>query len=355
MLDTRLLALALFAAFLAPSAAAQAASGRPDLQGVWTNASLTKLSRPANAPGLVLTEKEAQVVLEGTTVLGFTTPGTKPADNFTAPDEGAPAKGGSDFGVKAYDDFWISPGERLAVVKGEIRSSYIVDPTDGQMPFSAAGAKIMESRRKGANRYATGIGGNEGPEDTSLSERCLIGFGGTGGPGMLSVLYNNTHQFVQTKDHVMILVEMAHDARVIPIFDTAEQARAGHRPDAIKPWLGDSVGWYEAGDLVVETTNLHPQQAEASAVPLTSKGKVTERFSRVSDKEIFYRFTVDDPALYERPWKAELSFYATDKKLYEYACHEGNYAMPGMLHGARLKDKEDAKAKPKARKASSKP
>ncbi|MDZ4760255.1 MAG: hypothetical protein SGJ21_04210 [Alphaproteobacteria bacterium] len=343
MLMTRMIALAA-AAIAAPAGWAQEA-GRPDIGGVWTNASLTKLTRPANVAKLVLTEAEARDVLSNTTVLGFTTPGTTPAPDFTAPEEGAPTKGGADFGVKAYDDFWISPGDRLAVVKGEIRSSYIVDPPSGQIPYSEATLAAMAERRKGVNRYATGIGGNEGPEATNLAERCLIGFGNTGGPGMLSVLYNNTHQFVQTPDHVMILVEMAHDVRIIPTFASAAKARASHKPSAIKPWLGDSVSWYEDGALVVETINVRPEQAQGSAITLSPGGKVTERFTRVSDKEIFYAFTVEDAALYAQPWTAELSFYATDKQVYEYACHEGNYAMPGILAGARLQERQAAKAR----------
>ena len=183
---------------------------------------------------------------------------------FTAPEEGAPTAGGQDFGIKAYDNFWVAPGDRLAVVKGEYRSSYIVDPPNGQIPFVDAAA-IEAKRRRGSVRYATGIGGNEGPEATNLAERCLIGFGNTGGPGMLSTLYNNTHQIVQTGDHVMILVEMVHDARIIPTFDTAKEARENHRPSAIRPWLGDSVGWYEGATLVVETMNIRPEQRTCGA------------------------------------------------------------------------------------------
>lgn len=161
---------------------------------------------------------------------------------------------------------------------------------------------------------------------------------------MLSTLYNNTHQIVQTGDHVMILVEMVHDARIIPTFNTAKEARENHRPSAIRPWLGDSVGWYEGATLVVETMNIRPEQADASSIAITEGGRITERFTRVSEKEIFYAFTVEDPALYRQPWTAELSFYASPKQVYEYACHEGNYAMPGILAGARLQEKRAAEA-----------
>lgn len=313
---------------------------RPDLHGVWTNASLTTLTRPPGVDRLVLTKAEADALAAGTTVAGFAHEGAEvPA--FTPPEEGAPSAGGTDFGVKAYDNFWVAPGDRLAVVKGEYRSSYIVDPPNGQVPFRN-GAAIEAKRRRAAIRYATGMGGNEGPEATNLAERCLIGFGNTGGPGMLSTLYNNTYQIVQTADHVMILVEMVHDARIVPTFSTAAEARANHRPAALKPWLGDSVGWYEGATLVVETQAIRPEQADTSSISISQDGRITERFTRISETEIFYSFTVEDPSLYTQPWTGELSFYASPKQVYEYACHEGNYAMPGILAGARLQERRSS-------------
>ncbi len=340
-LTAMLISCAAGASVLTSPAIAQSGN-RPDLDGVWTNASLTTLTRPPGVDRLVLSRSEADAIVARTTVAGFAPEGAEtPA--FTAPEEGAPTAGGQDFGIKAYDNFWVAPGDRLAVVKGEYRSSYIVDPPNGQIPFVDAAA-IEAKRRRGSVRYATGIGGNEGPEATNLAERCLIGFGNTGGPGMLSTLYNNTHQIVQTGDHVMILVEMVHDARIIPTFDTAKEARENHRPSAIRPWLGDSVGWYEGDTLVVETMNIRPEQADASSIAITEGGRITERFTRISEKEIFYAFTVEDPALYRQPWTAELSFYASPKQVYEYACHEGNYAMPGILAGARLQEKRAAEA-----------
>lgn len=325
-----------------PVAAAQSSGpGAPafptDLTGVWTNASLTGLSRPAGVKELVIDEARAAEIVRRMTIAGAFAAEGGPVEATSDPEAGAPEAGSEDFGVRAYDQFWVAPGERLAIVKGEIRSSYIVDPPDGQIPF-ADPAGIQARRQKSAVRYATGIGGNEGPEATGLAERCLIGFGNTGGPGMLSTLYNNTHRIVQAPDHVMILVEMVHDARIIPIFDGPDEARAGHRPAPLKPWLGDSVGWYEGATLVIETIRVRPEQSLASQIPLSETGRVTERLTRVSDREVFYEFVVDDPATYTRPWKAELSFYASEEDVYEYACHEGNYAMPGILGGARLQE-----------------
>jgi len=138
----------------------------------------------------------------------------------------------------------------------------------------------------------------------------------------------------------MILVEMVHDARIIPTFSTKEVAHSHHRPSEIRPWLGDSVGWYEDGKLIVETINLHPLQLRSSSIPISKNGRVIERFERYSDKEIFYSFTVEDDSLYTQPWTAELSFYPSENGWFEYACHEGNYAMEGILKGARLKEQE---------------
>ncbi len=324
----------------------------PDLTGTWTNASLTSLERPASAKSLVVSEAEAAKMAANASIAGIPAEEAKLNATYSDPSKGAPEKGGSDFGLKGYDTFWVAPGETLARVKGEYRTSYIVDPPSGKVPYAPAAAAILKDRQKGAIRYVTGIGGNSGPEDTNLAERCLIGFGQTGGPGMLSVLYNNTTEIVQAPKHVVIVVEMNHDARIVPLFANGEEARANHKPTAIKKWLGDSVGWYENGALVIETRNVHPEQQTAGAFPMSNDTVVTERLSRVSDKEIFYTFTVADPKLYTQPWTAELSFHPATGRQFEYACHEGNYSMPGMLAGERLKEAAEAAAKP-AGKASS--
>lgn len=311
---------------------------RPELTGIWTNISLTKLTRPTGVDRLVLTEQQAANLANGLPIYGIPREVIE-SDDFTDASEGAPEAGSTDFGVRAYNAFWMDPGQQMALVKSEYRSSFIVDPDNGQIPRRPR----PQSDSRNGSRYVTGVGGNEGPEALPISERCLIGFGNTGGPGMLSVMYNNNYQFVQTPDHVMILVEMVHDARIIPTFDSEAEARANHRPDAIKPWLGDSVGWYEDGALVVETINLHPQQAAASSISITDSGRITERFERHFDQEIFYSFTVEDDSLYTQPWTAELSFHATEGPVYEYACHEGNYAMENILRGARLQEAKAAK------------
>jgi hypothetical protein len=309
---------------------------RPELTGIWANISMTDLTRPKEIKKLVLSPQEADNFAKGLPIAGIPRDIIE-ADDYTDPKVGAPEAGSIDFGVRGYNAFWTDPGESLALVKGEFRSSYIVEPKNGQIPRRP---QPDEKRSSGPGRYVTGIGGNEGPEAMPLSERCLIGFGNTAGPGMLSVLYNNNYQFVQTDDHVMILVEMVHDARIIPTFDSKKEARANHRPAVMKPWFGDSVGWYEDGKLVVETINMHPQQMRESQIPITENGRIIETFERYSDTEVFYTFTVHDDKLYTRPWTGELSFHATEGPVYEYACHEGNYAMENILRGARLEEAE---------------
>ena len=190
-----------------------------------------------------------------------------------------PEAGADDFGVRAYNNFWVSPGSNLALVKGEFRTSYIVDPPNGQIPRLENPQYDFERANFG-NRYATGVADYSGPEAFPNAERCLLGFGNKAGPGMMGALYNNVYQFVQTDDYVMILVEMVLDARIIPIYDTPEEARTNRRPLIHEPWFGDSVGWYEGNELVVETVNIHPQQMSQSSIPITKEGKITERFSR---------------------------------------------------------------------------
>jgi hypothetical protein len=349
MLTTSLAAIAV--ALMTGAAVAQVpktSDGKPDLTGIWTNASLTPLSRARGVDKLVVDEAEAQKIANSTSIAGI--PADDPDFNknarYSDPTKGAPEKGGADFGLKGYDSFWVTPGTMLGKVKGEYRTSNIVEPANGQLPYKDP-AGIARKQMAGFQRYMTGNDPYEGPEATALSERCLIGFGTTGGPGMLSVLYNNNYQFVQTEDHLMILVEMAHDARVIPIFDSAAEAKASHKPNVIKPWLGDSVGWWDGDTLVAETVNVYPPQAEDGSFPLSANAVVTERFTRTGEKDIFYEFSVNDPETYTQPWKAELSFYPTSQ-LYEYACHEGNYGLEGILAGARLKERraEAANAKP---------
>ena len=313
-------------------------SARPDLSGVWTSTSRTGLTRPRGVEALVVSAEQAQQMVAAMSIAGIS------AENVAAgpeidPETGAPPVGGQDFGLRGYNLFWTDPGSSLALVKGEFRTSYIVNPENGQVP-RLANPKVDLNRPQFGARYLTGVADASGPEAMPISERCLIGFGNTAGPGMMGTLYNSSYQFVQTDDYVLINVEMVHDARIIPIFATAEEARANRRPAVLSQWLGDSVGWYEDDTLIIETTHINPLQMGQSSIPISEDGKITERFSRYAENEMLYQFTVDDSNLYSQPWTAELSYYPLDGRMYEYACHEGNYAMPGILAGARREEFE---------------
>ncbi len=292
--------------------------GQPDLAGTWTNASVTQLERPAQFKSLTLTEAEAKGLEKGYSQA--VSEDAKPSD----PKAGAPSAAGDPGG---YNTFWIDPGTKVGRIKGEYRSSWLTDPADGKLPYSAEGRRLfLTELRKIA-------GAADDPEQRQVAERCLLGFGSTAGPPMLNVLYNNTYQIQQDRDHVVILVEMDHDARIIRLTDRI------HPPANIRPWMGDSFGWWEGDTLVVETTNFNPGEVLRPGIPTTifvsKDAKVTERFTRISASQILYQFKVDDPAAYTRPWQGEMPLNVTKGPVYEYACHEGNYALPSILRGAR--------------------
>ncbi len=346
MLTTALTALAL-ALMFSPALAQvpKGSGGKPDLSGFWTNGSLTPLTRAPGNASLVVSEEEAKRIASGHAMAGVTEEGFKGAI-YSDPNKGAPPKGGEDFGVQAYDSFWMDPGSTLALVKGEWRTSSIVEPANGQLPFRDMEEQTRK-RRLTRETYETGNANYDGPEVPTLGERCIV-FSSRGGPGMLSALYNNNYQMVQTPDYMMILVEQAHDARIVPIFASAEKARANHKPAVMQPWYGDTVGWWDGDTFVMETVNVKPVQAQSHSFPISPKGVVTERLTRTGPNDVFYEFAVDDPQLYTQPWKAESAFYPSDG-LYEYACHEGNYGMHGILAGAREKERQAATKSTKAK------
>jgi hypothetical protein len=327
-------------AILAMATTAASAADKRDLTGLWSNQSLTSLQRPAGITALEVSADEAKRIVDGRDTIGFTSAETK---NNKVADVNAPlAAGDKDFGVKAYDPAWTSAGDALGKVGGHYRTSQVIQPADGHIPYKdPEGAK--QKAIAGGIRYATGNGPFDGPEQAGISERCFIGFGNTGGPGMLNTLYNNNYSFVQTKDYLAIDVEMAHDVRVIPIFASAQKAKASHGPATIKRWLGDSVAWWEGNTLVVESINVPPLQGRSGSFPMSAQAKVTEYLTRTSDKEILYKFTVEDAENYTQPWTAELTFHPSPA-IYEYACHEGNYGLEGILAGARAKDAERTSA-----------
>jgi hypothetical protein len=298
------------------------AIGQPDLSGVWSNASNTRMSRPAKFKTLVLSNEEAAKARaeDPSNIRQATDDNQKITDGKLDGKDLARGRG--------YNSFWIDPGNNYANVKGTWRTSWIVDPPSGQVPISEEGRALLTTMR-GQRGQGRGTG-YDNPEERGAGERCIVGFGGTGGPPMMNVLYNNNYQIVQSKDYVVIVVEMNHDARIIPL-------NAKHRPNALKPYLGDSIGWWEGDTLVVETININPNGG--GQVQLTPAGKIIERFTRYSDTQVLYEFEVNDPALYSQVWKGEVGMNRVDQNVYEYACHEGNYGLHGILEGGRAADR----------------
>ena len=293
--------------------------GKPDLQGIWSNATQTPLERPEEfGDKRFLTEQEAierEAMAQNRLVQ---------ADQPSDPERAPPVDGNTDAG---YNTFWLDRGTNVATINGEYRTSLIIDPPNGRIPLvEGAGQQGLAAQW----RRQPGVGPFDGPELRPLGERCLLSFSSSSGPPMLPVMYNNNYQIVQTPEYVMILVEMVHDARIIRIDDE-------NLPEHMIKWMGDSVGRWEGDTLVVTTKNFHPQQSYRGA---SQSLTVTERFTRVSEEQIVYNFTMDDPAVFTTSWTAEVPMRArpSGDKMYEYACHEGNYALPGILAGARIQE-----------------
>lgn len=314
------MALLLAGAAAADYAAPRTDFGQPDLQGTWTNATFTTLERPEQFDALVLTPDEALSVVDARNALY--------ADNDRPDKVDGKLTVSNDPG--GYNSFWMDEGEGLAVIDDEIRSSIIVEPADGRIPYSFFGRLNFYRAFMQWTRF-------DGPETRPLGERCIVGFGSTGGPPMLPVLYNNHYQIVQNEDHVLILVEMNHDVRTVRL-------GGSHPPADVRKWMGDSIGHWEDDTLVVETTNFHPSQSVRAALKhqlyASQDLKVIERFTRIADDRIHYAFEMHDPRTYSQVWKGELPFRRTDARIYEYACHEGNYAMGGILAGARRAERD---------------
>ena len=295
------------------------AHGHPDLQGVWTNKTLTPLTRPREYGEVAtLTPEQAARIVTGNA--------EHLAAEYAASDPdreaGAGAQSGDDGDTNdGYNEFWKDVGTDILQIDGDYRSSIIVEPASGQIPYQGD-PRALFRRDPGAP------GPYDGPEGRPLGERCLLSFGSHSGPPMLPVMYNNNYQFVQTPDYIVILNEMVHDARIIRLGESES-----HRPEMQK-WMGDSVGHWEGDTLVVETRGFNPQQSFRGA---SANMTVTERFTRVGEDSIHYRFTVEDPTVFSEPFTGELMFNArpASEPIYEYACHEGNYALAGILAGAR--------------------
>jgi hypothetical protein len=240
--------------------------------------------------------------------------------------------------VGGYNSFWVDPGSDVVAIDGKYRTSIVYDPPNGRRPPMTRKAQMriadnfssFSHENDGTASWLDqdGPGPFDAPEELALAERCLLGF--SAGPPMLPGLYNNYKRIVQTEDHVMILVEMVHDARIVRI--------GGEHMDGVQRWLGDSIGRWEGDTLVVETRNFREQTGLYGG---DENLHLTERFTRQADGNLLYNFTVDDPTAWTGAWSGEYVWKKTDKPVYEYACHEGNYSMGNILRGARRLEREE--------------
>ena len=312
------------------------ADGHPDLSGTYDIATLTPLERPeAYGDSLFLAPEEAEKLVAETQA--FIEADTQRSDpNREAPPAGGDGSTGAAGNVGGYNAFWIDPGNDRFMIDGKFRTSIIFDPANGRLPTQTP---VGQQRRAALlSRFGQNTGtawwlGREGsgpyddPELRPLGERCLLAFGSSSGPPMLPTLYNNLKRIVQTRDYVMILNEMVHDARIIRL-------EGGQAPE-IRQWMGSSVGRWEDDALVVETKNFKSKSG-LYFFGATEGLRVLERFTRTSQDQLLYAFTVEDPTAWEASWSGEYPWPATDARVYEYACHEGNYALGNILRGARL-------------------
>jgi hypothetical protein len=293
---------------------ARTPDGHPDLQGIWSNATVTPLERPDELAGKpVLTEQEAAAyekqIVERNNVDRRQQVGTE-----------------ADVAL-AYNAAWYDRGSKVVTTR---RTSLIVDPPDGRIPPLTPEAQKRALNRAEARRLHPA----DGPEDRSLNERCLLTV--TTGPPMLPGPYNNNYQIVQTPGAVVILNEMVHDTRNIPTDGRP------HLPQSVRQWKGDSVGHWEGDTLVVDTTNFNDRtNFRGSGENL----RLVERFRRMDADTLLYEFTVDDPASFTRPWTAAIASTKAEGPIFEFACHEGNYGMLGILSGARADEKKAAESK----------
>jgi len=327
----------------AKSALPRMPDGHPDLQGIYDLGTMTPLERLPGDPPFLSKEQAKALERKEATRRGKD-------DEPSRPDRPAPPVGGDTSAPKSffealeklgggpvggYNRYWLDQGRAYTIVDGQIRTSLVIEPADGHIPpYNATARKRLAipqtpTSDAGENQNRAGVeppSAFDNPEQRPLGERCLLGFGSTSGPPALpDYFYNELHQIVQTRDSIMILTEMVHDARIV-------RMNAQHLPQNIRRWMGDSVGHWEGQTLVIDTTNFNDKTRFRGA---TENLHVVERLRRVDDQTLLYRFTVEDPDTWDRPWTGEYTWPATNKPIYEYACHEGNYALGDVLRGAR--------------------
>jgi hypothetical protein len=335
-------------------------NGQPDLQGFWSNATLTTTSRPGGLGERLAYTEEEVAKIENARVEEVAA-GLKPTDvkadvEYRAPGTVNAAEAAAGGAVGTYNGFWKDPGNAVMRVNGQPRTSIITTPT-GRPPAAKPGSTALQTTTQPAffkllGDSPTPKGGSfENPESRGFGERCIISFGRNGGPPMFANgWYNNNYQLVQSASAVMIVTEMNHDARIVRL-------NAKHRADDVRPYFGDSIGWFEGDTLVVETDHIPQTQAYSGA---WKNLKVTEKFKRVAEDRLLYSFQVEDKTIWDTAWGGEYEFYpVAGQRMYEYACHEGNYALHGILSGARVQEAKkvaaDAAAAAKAKPGKAKP
>ena len=330
--------VALAAALVAEAGIKRTASGKPDFSGTYDVATLTPLERPEEfGDNLYLTRDEAdEIVKRQQDRVSERSQVSDP--NREAPPDGGDGSPGAAGNVGGYNNFWLDVGTDTFSVGGKFRTSIIVEPKNGRMPSmtdmgTARLAKLFAGFRRENDGTAwwldqEGPGPYDNMEQRHTAERCLLGF--TGAAPTFPSAYNNFKRIVQTDDHVMILIEMVHDARIV-------RMNSEHVPANEKKWLGDSIGWWEEDTLVVDTTNFHPLAGRRGSSP---ENHVVERFTMQDDGNILYRFTVDDPSIWKESWTGEYIWKADEGRVYEYACHEGNYSFGNIMRGARILERD---------------
>jgi hypothetical protein len=294
--------------------------GQPDLQGIWTNATVTPFQRPAQLGDKQFFTAEEAAAFE------------KQRVEQGNVDRIEGERGASDLARRAYNNFWTDRGTRVSKT---MHTSLVVDPPDGKVPpFTPAAQKRFDAVHAELAKHPA-----DSPEDRFLSERCILF--GAAGPPMLPEPYNNNYEIVQSRGMVAIAVEMNHETRIIPLDGSP------HLPPEIRQWTGDSRGHWEGDTLVVDTTNFRFNDQSRFGVGyldgMTDENlHVVERLRRTAPNTIIYQATVNDPTVYTKPWTVEISMAKRTDRIFEYACHEGNYGMVGILSGARAQEKKAA-------------
>ncbi len=303
--------------------------GHPDLQGNWTNSTLTPFEREEGR-GAVFTWEEVAVLEQG--LEGCPpNPGTVECGRDDNQDDASLTNEIRLRGAEYNEVYW-ERGTRIATVNGEPRTSLVTRPRDGRIPARTPEAQQLRRERQD---FRSQFEPYDHVELRPFAERCIL-FGSPSGPPMIPVgAYNSNYVIVQTADHVMIMSEMVHDVRIIRLGDP------NPLPKHIRPYFGNSWGRWEGDTLVVETTNISPSQLVGGG-PLSEDARVTERFTLVDEETIVYEFTVDDPKTFVEPWGGEIPINRLHAQVYEYACHEGNYSLEGVLSGARYQEAMEA-------------